>query len=216
MTEGYIYCFSNVSMPNILKVGMTERDPDTRLYEANICDTWRPPTPYNIVIAKKVINPKQKEYTLHKILSKYAERINPKREFFRISIEDLKTLFDLIDGDLWIKNENNDYVENNDSNKSLVVLDNKNRGCRDMAKCFINGQRIRHISLVGIKTTWIGIYNSSNNSIIYNDNTYESMSKFANTHYLDDGYKFNRSANGWKECEYEVNGEWESTHNIEF
>jgi len=42
MTDGYIYCFSNPSMPGILKVGMTERTPVTRLGEANASDTWRP------------------------------------------------------------------------------------------------------------------------------------------------------------------------------
>lgn len=202
MTEGYIYCFSNVSMPNILKVGMTEQDPEIKLNEANICNTWGPPTPYKIVIAKKVINPKQKKYTLHKILSKYGELINTKQDFFRISIEDVKTLFDLIDGDLWIKN----------------------RGCCDidMATYFIDGQRIRHITSVG-KTTWIGIYNSSDNSIIHNDKIYTSLSNFANAHYMDDGFKFHCSANGWKECEYEVKKEyeeygvyyeWVSTYNI--
>ena len=60
MNEGYIYCFSNKSMPGILKVGMTERTPDVRLNESNNSDTWRPPTPYKIEFAKKVSNPKQK------------------------------------------------------------------------------------------------------------------------------------------------------------
>ncbi len=54
--SGYIYCFSNPSMPGILKVGMTERTPEIRLFEANCPDTWRPPTPYKIVVAKKVLN----------------------------------------------------------------------------------------------------------------------------------------------------------------
>ena len=61
MTDGYIYCFSNPSMPGILKVGMTERIPEARLSEANASDTWRPPTPYKIEFAKKVSNPSQKE-----------------------------------------------------------------------------------------------------------------------------------------------------------
>ena len=89
---GYIYCFSNPSMPGILKVGMTDRTPEIRLNEANNSDTWRPPTPYKIVFAKKVLNPKQKETTLHIILSQYTERINPKREFFRVSPKEVKTL----------------------------------------------------------------------------------------------------------------------------
>ena len=61
MTDGYIYCFSNQSMPGILKIGMTERTPEIRLNEANRSDTWRPPTLYKIEFAKKVLNPKQKE-----------------------------------------------------------------------------------------------------------------------------------------------------------
>jgi len=105
MTDGYIYCFSNPSMPNILKIGMTERTPDIRLKEANNADTWKPPTPYKIEFAKKVINPKQKETTLHSLLSKYTIRTNPKREFFQVSIEEVKIFFDLIDGELWINDK---------------------------------------------------------------------------------------------------------------
>ena len=103
MTDGYLYCFSNPSMPGILKVGMTERTPEIRLNEANSSDTWRPPTPYKLEFAKKVLNPKQKETILHNLLSQYTERINPKREFFRVSTEEVKAFFDLIDGDLWVK-----------------------------------------------------------------------------------------------------------------
>ena len=105
MTDGYLYCFSNESMSGILKVGMTERTPEIRLNEANSSDTWRPPTPYKIEFSKKVLNPKQKETTLHSLLSQYTERINPKREFFRVSSEEVKTFFDLIDGDLWVKED---------------------------------------------------------------------------------------------------------------
>lgn len=111
MTQGYLYCFSNKSMPGILKIGMTERNPDIRLKEANRSDTWRPPTPYKLEIAIQVYNPKKKESTLHKLLSEYTERINPKREFFRISIEEVKTFFDLIDGELWL-GEPKEYDDN--------------------------------------------------------------------------------------------------------
>ena len=101
MSEGYVYCFSNISMPNILKIGMTERTPIERLNEANASDTWRPPTPYKIEFAKRVNNPKMKEYMIHKLLSELSERINPKREFFRNSVEEVNTIFNLIDGEWW-------------------------------------------------------------------------------------------------------------------
>ena len=215
MTDGYLYCFSNESMPGLLKVGMTERTPEIRLNEANSSDTWRPPTPYKIEFAKKVLNPKDKETILHKLLSQYTERINPKREFFRISPEEVKTFFDLIDGDLWVKDpedeeeddEDEDEEEENKENK-----ENKEKGCRDMTKCFTHGQRICHT--IGINKTWIGIYDSSKNGIMYDTKFYKSLSGFAETHYSIDRTDRVKSANGWKECKCEVHGKWISTYNL--
>lgn len=89
---GYVYCFENDSMPGLLKIGMTERTPEERLSEANGADTWRPPTPFSIVVAKRVNDPKIKEKKIHAFLE--DERVN--REFFRISKEKVKLLFDLI------------------------------------------------------------------------------------------------------------------------
>jgi len=94
---GFVYCFSNVSMPGILKVGMTRRTPEARLRDANSTETWRPPTPYQIEVVKRVRNPKQKETLLHSILSAFAERINERREFFKVSIEYIKMLFELME-----------------------------------------------------------------------------------------------------------------------
>ena len=113
------------SMPGILKVGMTERNPEIRLNEANSSDTWRPPTPYKIEFAKKVLNPKQKETTLHNLLSQYTERINPKREFFRVSLEEVKTFFDLIDGDLWDECPEEEEEEERDQRKYKLCNENK-------------------------------------------------------------------------------------------
>jgi hypothetical protein len=108
MAEGYIYCISNSSMPNILKIGMTERHVETRLKEANASDTWRPPTPFKIEFAKKVSNVKDKEKTLHALLEKYTDRVNPRREYFRVSIEEVRKFFDLMDGEYWVDSENVD------------------------------------------------------------------------------------------------------------
>ena len=216
MTDGYLYCFSNPSMLGILKVGMTERTPVIRLNEANSSDTWRPPTPYKLEFAKKVLNPKQKETTLHNLLSQYTERINPKREFFRVSTEEVKAFFDLIDGDLLVKDieEEEEEEEEEDDHHSTISNSSvvKCRGNRDMSKCFTNGQRIRHT--IGINKTWIGIYDSSKNGIMYDTKFYKSLSGFAETHYSIDRTDRVKSANGWKECECEVNGKWISTYNL--
>ena len=94
---GYIYAFSNESMPGLIKIGMTERTPEERLAEANSYDTFKPPTPYIMEIQKKVNNCKEIEKKIHALLS--DKRVNPHREFFKITIEELKELFNSIEGE---------------------------------------------------------------------------------------------------------------------
>ena len=224
MTTGYIYCFSNRSMSGVLKIGMTERTPKLRLREANASDTWRPPTPYKIEFAKKVSNPLKKEKTLHILLEQYTDRIHPRREFFRVSQEEVRTFFDLMDGEIWVETpeekEDEDEDEKSDDEKSdedylltTAKLDRKkNKGCRDMSKCFTNGQRIRHT--VGINKTWIGTYDFSKNEIVYDGKFYKSLSGFAKEHYSIDRTDRCKEANGWKECQCEVDGKWISTYSL--
>lgn len=96
---GYIYCFSNPSMPNIFKVGYSKRTPNNRLIEANR-SSWII-LPFKIEFAKKVINPIEKEHKIHTLLTHFTKRPNPRREFFETTIENIKNIFDLIDGEWW-------------------------------------------------------------------------------------------------------------------
>ena len=104
--NGWVYCMSNPSMPGLLKVGMTDRTPEIRALELFKTGV---PTPFKIEFAKKVLNPVQKETTLHNLLSK--ERINHRREFFSISLEKVKELFNLMDGDVWIREVSERVIE---------------------------------------------------------------------------------------------------------
>ena len=218
MTEGYIYCFSNVSMPGILKVGMTERTPEIRLGEANASDTWRPPTPYSVEFAKKVLNAHGKEKTLHTLLEQYTDRIHPRREFFRVSLEEVRKFFDLMDGEMWtetrVEVEEEDEEEESSSESAPRVKPTDVKGCRDMTKCFTNGQRIRHT--IGINKTWVGTYDSSKNGIVRDEVVYNSLTKFATAHVRKD-YNPDRATvrDGWKHSECEVNGEWISTYSLQ-
>ena len=94
MAEGWVYCLSNPSMPELVKIGMTERTPEERAKELS---TTGVPTPFVIEFAKKVKNPAQKEATLHALLEKYAERMNARREFFRTTPDVVRQFFDLMD-----------------------------------------------------------------------------------------------------------------------
>ena len=217
MSYGYIYCFSNPSMPGILKVGMTERTPEIRLGEANVSDTWRPPTHYKIEFAKKVSNSSGKEKTLHTLLEQYTDRIHPRREFFRVSPEEIRKFFDLMDGEMWAetsveKDEDEDEDEEDTSSELTprVKLSDV-KGCRDMMNCFTNAQRIRHT--IGINKIWIGTYDSSKNGIVYNG-TSLSIYKFASNHYVAERPDRTSEVNGWKECECEVDEKWISTYSL--
>ena len=97
MSRGYVYCMSNPAIPDLLKIGYTERPMEERLQEAN-SSTWVP-AEFSIVFARHVNEPNAKEQIIHRILK--DKRSNPKREFFRVSVEEVRLLFELMDGTWW-------------------------------------------------------------------------------------------------------------------
>ena len=97
---GYIYCISNASMPNILNIGMTWMTPEQKIEDINgLPILWRPPTPYKCEFAKRVLETEHKKNAIYKVLS--HSRITPKQMFFSVPIVDVRTLFDLMDGEYW-------------------------------------------------------------------------------------------------------------------
>ncbi len=98
-SKGYIYCLSNPSMPGLLKIGMTERTPEERLREANKSDTFRPPTEYKIEIKQRVYWPRIVERKIHTFLR--DKRVNPRREFFRAELDEVRTFFKRLGGERW-------------------------------------------------------------------------------------------------------------------
>lgn len=214
MTDGYIYCFSNPCMSGLLKVGMTTRTPEERVKELF---TTGVPLPFKIEFAKKVKDPQGKESSLHLLLEQYTDRVYPRREFFRVSSEEVRKFFDLMDGEMWsetrVEDEEQSEEEEEDSSSELAprVKSSGVKGCRDMRKCFTNGQRIRHT--IGINKTWIGTYDSSRNGIICDGKFYTSLSNFALLH--NRVYNPTRmSTDGWTHCECEVDGKWISTYSL--
>ncbi len=211
--NGYLYCISNESMPGILKIGMTY----DILEMEDTYDNPDLPTPYKMEFAKKVLDPIHKELDLHTLLSQNTERINPNRAFFRISLEDVKKYFNLIDGEIWIPPLEEDTEDEEETEEEAAGKSNCNtKGCRDMAKCFTNGQFISHTIGNNHNQTWIGRYDASRNGIIADTQFYKSISQFATSHYSKCGMTNRKTANanGWKECKYEKDGKWISTYNI--
>ena len=197
--KGYIYCLSNKSMVGIVKVGRTQKEGRTPPQRAKELYTTGVPTPFTIEFAKKVSDPKKKEKMIHILLSKYYERVNSGREFFRVSPEGVKEIFNLLDGEIWV-NEEEEQEEEKEEKK----------WCRDMSKCFTHGQSIRH--KIGNNNIWIGKYDSGGNCIIHNEIIYKYMSGFVNGHHKNAGTYKNNGVSGWKEGECFVKNQWVSTY----
>jgi len=90
---GYVYAFSTPSMPGIVKIGATDRDPSLRLAEAN-AGTWSAPEPYVIACAVAVDDAFATERAIHALLA--ARRVNPRREFFRLTDAAARALFAVV------------------------------------------------------------------------------------------------------------------------
>ena len=70
-----------------------------------ISDSWRPNAEYKLEFAKCMPDmkagaeaPYGAEKALYKVLERYSDRINPRRDFFRISVEEVRDLFELMEG----------------------------------------------------------------------------------------------------------------------
>lgn len=77
MSKGYVYILSNPSMPGILKVGKTTRDPENRaqeLYQTGV------PTPFRVVFSVYCPDCHGLEQAVHSDLAKF--RVSAGREFF--------------------------------------------------------------------------------------------------------------------------------------
>lgn len=195
---------SNPMYKGIYKVGQTKNDVSIRknqLYTTGVI------LPFKIEFVKELSNFKEKENVLHDILSKYGKRINPKREFFEIPLDEIYKLFELLEGTFIDINDDNeeDSVLNEDEDEDEFLP------CRDTSKVFEDKTKIRHV--IKNTSTIEGVFDKQSNSIIYNDNHY-TLGKFASLNYKTNRPDRTSKCNAWLECECYVNGMWISTYNL--
>ena len=184
-TQGYIYCLSNVSMPGLVKIGMTTKSPEER---ADGLFTTGVPTPFTIEFAKLVKEPRKKEKILHShIETVCGERVNGSREFFRVDPQLVRTLFELTDGEWW-QSSISDTIQL----KRVSFYD-----------CVEDGCQIRH-TISSKDQVLTGSFCSATNSIHVDDKTFTSLSSFAKYHYEIAFPERSSSANGWVECEVKI------------
>lgn len=91
--SGIVYVLSNEGMPGLLKIGMTQQDDVAQrmseLYTTSV------PFQFNCVYACRVDDCKKVEDALHIAFS--TDRVNPKREFFRMSAERVLAILKLFE-----------------------------------------------------------------------------------------------------------------------
>jgi hypothetical protein len=90
---GIVYVLTNAAMPGLVKIGMTDdQDPNSRIGQLY---TTGVPLPFEVQYACRVDKPDEVENALHVAFG--PQRINPKREFFRIDADQAIAILRLLD-----------------------------------------------------------------------------------------------------------------------
>lgn len=76
--SGYIYCLTNASIPDLVKIGKTAKDPESRA--AQLGAATGVPTQFDVAWSLQVADADAAEADLHRALAKH--RVNDRREFF--------------------------------------------------------------------------------------------------------------------------------------
>jgi len=95
----WVYVLSNPSMPGMVKIGYTNNEPDVRVKEINRATGI--PTDFIVEFALPCVNGYEVEQLVHEELEDL--RVNNRKEFFKISVEDAVYLIQEIGEDYEIK-----------------------------------------------------------------------------------------------------------------
>jgi hypothetical protein len=87
-----IYILTNESMPDLIKIGMTDERLDERVKE--LSRQTGVPLPFEVYFACEVENMREVEKSLHNAFSDH--RINPRKEFFRLNPERVISILKLL------------------------------------------------------------------------------------------------------------------------
>lgn len=103
-TFGYVYVMINPSLPNLVKIGKTSREPNERAKE--LSSATGVPTPFILVYYKPFRDCHLAESVIHHFFEEKGARVNGNREFFQVSTNEA---IDLIN--LYFKMEQDKYGE---------------------------------------------------------------------------------------------------------
>ena len=90
--DSWVYVLTNITMPNLLKIGFTAKTPDKRAEQ--ISRGTGVPVKFTVEYAFKCFNGEALEGEIHKYLKPY--RVNNQKEFFQISLEEATKTIELL------------------------------------------------------------------------------------------------------------------------
>lgn len=85
-SNGFVYVMINASMPDMVKIGHTTKDPNERAKE--LSSATGVPTPFIVVFFKPFLNSEKTEKDIHQFLQYQGYRVNDNREFFYMPVND--------------------------------------------------------------------------------------------------------------------------------
>lgn len=132
MNPGYVYVLMNASLPDIVKVGMTTRDPEDRVHE--LSSATGVPTPFILIYKKYFSNCHLAEKMVHEVLR--DSRLSTNREFFSISPHEAINIIQSLE----LTNNELDDDEETTSASSLSVNQQLIEDMLEKADAYYNGE----------------------------------------------------------------------------
>lgn len=112
-SQGYVYVMINPSLPEMVKIGMTTKDPNERAKELSAATGV--PTPFILVFYKPFVDCYSTEQRIHQFLEDKGYRVKNNREFFnmptKLAIDIVQAYYDTEQEELGLQG---DYAEDND------------------------------------------------------------------------------------------------------
>nr|WP_321293838.1 GIY-YIG nuclease family protein [uncultured Trichococcus sp.] len=143
---GFVYLLINASMPGMVKIGRTTRDPENRIEE--LSKATGVPTPFILVYKEFFSDCINAESVIHEMLEDKGYRLSPNREFFTVPIPDAISIIqntssklnNLSENTISVISAQNNKVKNQLHNNKLSDLDQLKESLVESGEKYLSGE----------------------------------------------------------------------------
>jgi hypothetical protein len=185
------------------KLGLTEGNLEVRvkaLYTTGV------PKPFDIVFARQVTNPYEKEQLMHALLS--DKRVNRSREFFEETDERVKMLFSLCEGVWWGQPAESTEASLEATEIQIEAVETPAEPIEPaqtrkvwsrpaLHELLSDGESVYHTG--SCPNERVGHYSRANNAIMWSGSAH-TLNQFVKKHYIDERPDRSSAGNAWTEC----------------